>query len=147
MTASAANDHPTGAPDDFAARYASVWNEPDAASRSDQIRALWSEDAVHVLNPPEESRSAADALGMTSSFEARGHAALERRVTRAYEQFVAPGEYVFRASAGAVRLRDVVKLGWEMVRTADGAVVAVGTEFLVVGGDDRARLDYQFIEA
>jgi hypothetical protein len=132
---------------DFADRYAAVWNEPDSERRRARIRDLWSEDAVHILHPPEEVRKAAGTLGMTSSFEARGRTALDLRVTRAYEEFVAPGEYVFRARGNAVRLQDVIKLGWEMVRTSDGAVVAAGTEFLVMGGDDKARLDYQFIEA
>lgn len=66
-------------------------------------------------------------------------------MTRSYEQFIAPGEFVFRARDNAARLDDVVKFSWEMVRTNDGEVSGVGLEVLVLD-DDRIRVDYQFIE-
>jgi len=84
---------------------------------------------------------------MTAVFESRGHAELEQRAHTAYEQFIAAGEYRFRSSANAARLRDVLTFNWEMVATASGEVAAVGREFVVLAGDGRIRLDYQFIES
>jgi hypothetical protein len=68
-------------------------------------------------------------------------------VTRSYEDFVAPGEFSFRPRDNAARLDDVVKFNWEMVRTSDGEVAAVGLEVLVLDDDGRIRIDHQFIEA
>jgi hypothetical protein len=93
-------------------------------------------------------RQAAEGLGFDRFvLEARGHDALESRVTRAYEEFVAPGTFVFRSRGDADRLHDVVKFRWEMVSRDSGDVAAVGLEFLVLGPDGRIVSDYQFIEA
>jgi hypothetical protein len=129
--------------------YVAVWNEPDAGRRAAAVRALWSDDAVHVLQPPQEIRQAAAGLGFDRLvLEARGHDALERRVRRAYEEFVAPGTYSFRARGDADRLRDLVKFRWEMVPVgAPGDVAAVGLEVLLLGPDGRIVSDFQFIEA
>ncbi|UJW28525.1 hypothetical protein L3Q67_24970 [Saccharothrix sp. AJ9571] len=127
-------------------RYVSVWNEPDATVRRDTIRELWAEDAAHVLQPPQDIRQAAEGLGFAATtLEARGHAALEFRVTRAHEEFVAPGAFVFRSRHNADRLHDLVKFNWEMV-SPDGEVAGVGLEILVLDRDGRIRTDYQFIE-
>ncbi|MFD1934951.1 MULTISPECIES: hypothetical protein [Nonomuraea] len=70
---------------------------------------MWAEDGEHVLQPPQEIRQVAAALGFDSStLEARGYDAIETRVARSYERFVATGEFTFRARSDAVRLRDVV---------------------------------------
>lgn len=129
-------------------RYVAVWSEPDPERRRAAIRGLWSTDGVHVLQPPQEMRQAAQGLGFDRFvLEARGHDALESRVTRAYEEFVAPGTFVFRSRGDADRLHDVVKFRWEMVSRDRGDVAAVGLEFLVLGPDGRIVSDYQFIEA
>lgn len=129
-------------------RYVAVWGESDAVRRRDAIRELWTDDAVHVLKPPEEMRAAGAALGFDGFvLEARGHGALEARVARAYEEFVASGTYVFRALGEADRLRDVVKFRWEMVPRAGGDAAGTGLEVLLVGADGRITHDYQFIEA
>jgi hypothetical protein len=133
-------------PADLAERYVAVWNEADPERRRDGIRNLWSEDGAQVLEPPQEVRDAGAALGMTATFEARGHDALEDRVSRAYHEFVEPGEFTFRARGNASSLGDLVKFNWEMVRTEDGEEAAVGLEILQVDGDGRIVLDYQFIE-
>jgi len=125
--------------------YVAIWNEADAARRHAAVAELWTEDAVHVFRPPQEVIDAAAALDVTALFQARGHGELEARVTRAYEQFVAPEQFSFRLRGGAARLGDVVKFNWEMV-SPDGEVVGVGLEFLVLDADGRIRLDYQFIE-
>jgi hypothetical protein len=128
--------------------YVAVWNEPDAGRRAAAVRALWSDDAVHVLQPPQEIRQAAAGLGFDRLvLEARGHDALELRVTRAYEEFVAPGTFAFRARGDADRLHDLVKFRWEMVPCgAPGDVAAVGLEILLLGADGRIVSDFQFIE-
>jgi hypothetical protein len=126
-------------------RYTSVWNEPDAERRRQLIGELWAEDGVQVLQPPEAVVATASALGVTPTFEVRGHAAIENRITRAYEDFVAPCKHVFRTRPDAVALAGVVKFHWDMVSLADGEPVGGGLEFLVLDGGGRIRTDYQFI--
>ncbi|MFJ9605190.1 hypothetical protein ACIRS1_02385 [Kitasatospora sp. NPDC101176] len=130
---------------DIADRYAAVWTEADPQRRREAIAALWAPEAVHLLHPPVEVREAAARVGFDDPvLEARGHAELEVRVTRAYQEFVAPGEFTFRARKDALRLRDVVTFGWEMAPSAGGEAVGGGLEFVVVGADGRITADYQF---
>jgi hypothetical protein len=130
----------------LADRYIALWNEPDAGLRRKALEELWSDDGLHVLQPPQDMREQAAGLGFTEvKLEARGHDALEYRVTRAYEEFIAPGEYAFRARGDAEQLRDVVRFTWEMVPAQGGEALGGGTEFLVLGEDGRIVTDYQFI--
>jgi hypothetical protein len=78
-------------PKELADRYVAVWIEPDAERRRKGITQLRAEDGVHILEPPQEVRETAATLGMTPTLKARGHDALEVRVTRSYQQFIAPG--------------------------------------------------------
>jgi hypothetical protein len=126
-------------------RYVAVWNEPDAERRRQGIGELWSEDAVQVLDPPQEAREAATSLAIRPIFEARGHAELEARVASAYEEFVASGGNSFRPADEGARVADVVTFRWEMV-SADGEIAGAGLEFVVLGADGRIRTDYQFID-
>ncbi|QXE38836.1 hypothetical protein KQY30_02005 [Streptomyces sp. GMY02] len=124
-----------------------MWNEPDAGRRRAAIQELWCADAVHVLQPPEEILRTAQGLGFDRLvLEARGHRALEFRVTRAYEEFVAPGTFVFRSRGNTDRLHDIVKFNWEMVPRDGGEAVGVGLEILVLDAEGRIVSDYQFIE-
>ena len=134
--------------DELADRYVALWNEPDPDLRRAAIAELWTEDGVHILQPPEEMRdiAARPGIALTARLEARGHAALETRAESAYEAFVAPGQFNFRRRDDAERLADVVKFRWEMV-SHDGQVAGVGLEFLVLAPDGRIRCDYQFIES
>jgi hypothetical protein len=132
-------------PIELADRYVAVWNEASPEVRRATVGALWAEDGVHSLQPPEEVVRAGENLDVTAVFQARGHDELTARVGRAYEEFVASGAMVFRRRGDVARVHDVVKFGWEGV--ADGQVVASGTDFLVLGADGRIRADYQFIEA
>jgi hypothetical protein len=127
-------------------RYVAVWTERDPDRRQAMVAELWAPDGEHVLVPPQEVRQAA-GMKMSSVFEVRGHRELDARVTDAYERFIASGEYDFRRRDDAERLRDVVKFGWEMVSTEDGAVAGAGLEFLVIDAHGRIRSDYQFIES
>jgi hypothetical protein len=135
-------------PAELADRYVAVWNEPDPDRRSAAVAGLWTEDGAHILQPPEEIAeiAARPGTGLTARLEAVGHAALEARVTSAYEEFIAPGEFSFRRRDDVERLADVVKFRWEMV-SKDGEVAGVGLEFLVLAHDGRIRRDFQFIEA
>src|SRR4051794_5513054 len=109
-------------------RYVALWNEPDPAIRSEQVRTLWREDGRHLLQAPIEIRERAEALGFPqAALEVRGHEALEVRVSRAYAEFVAPGDFRFRGRGAPMRVGESLRLGWEMIDRA-GAVVGAGTE-------------------
>jgi hypothetical protein len=124
-----------------------MWNEEDPDARNAAVRELWADDGAQVLQPPEEMLSEARRIGFINPvLEARGHDALEARVTRAYEEFVGSGEFRFRPRGGAAQIGDVVKFGWEMVPAAGGDVAAIGLEFVLLDAQGRIRRDYQFIE-
>lgn len=132
-------------PERIVQRYVAVWTEPDPSTRRKAIEQLWTEDGVHVLHAPAEIVGAAAALGFAHvPLEARGYDELESRIARAYDQFVAPGEYTFRASEQPVRLHDVVKFRWEMVPVGGGEAVAGGLDVFVLDETGRVRSDFQF---
>jgi hypothetical protein len=131
---------------DLANRYVAVWNEPDADARRKAIEELWTEDGVHLLEPPEEIVKRATEIGVTAHLEARGHDELVRRVTRAYDEFVAPGQYEFVPHGEPATLRDLVKLRWAMVPAGGGEALAIGIDLLLLAPDGRILTDYQFIE-
>jgi len=134
-------------PKNLAERYVGLWNEPDPDVRRMIIRGLWAPAGEHVLDPPQELRQPAHALGFEApTLEIRGYAAMETRAARAYEEFVAPGQYVFRLRDNAARLRNILKFNWEMVSTATGEVAGVGLEVLVLDERGRITTDYQFVE-
>ncbi|MFF0340586.1 hypothetical protein [Kribbella sp. NPDC004875] len=132
--------------EELAKRYVAVWNEPDAEARRTAVAGLWADDGVHLLEPPEEIVKRAGEIGVTATLEARGHAELVRRVTRAYDEFVAPGQYEFVPHGEATGLRDLVKLRWAMVPAGGGEALAIGIDLLLLGPDGRIVTDYQFIE-
>jgi hypothetical protein len=128
-------------------RYVALWNEPDSERRGATVRALWTEDGGQILDPPQEIREQAAALGFFGPvLEARGHAALEQRAAVAYEQFVAPGGFAFRPRGTAVQLGDVLKFEWEYAPLDGSAATGGGTEFVLLASDGRIRTDYQFID-
>lgn len=134
-----------GNPIELADRYVAVWNEPSPQARRAAVGELWTEDGVHLLQPPADAVKAAENLDLTAVFQARGHDELTARVDRAYEEFVAPGTMVFRRRGDVARVHDVVRLSWDAV--SGGEVVGGGTDFLVLDADGRIRADYQFIDA
>ena len=91
-------------PNELAERYTAVWMEPDGDRRRKAIADLWSEDAIHVLQPTQEVYAAAAERAVNPTWQVRGHDELEARVTSAYEDFVATGQMSFRARDGAKRL-------------------------------------------
>jgi hypothetical protein len=134
-------------PQELVRRYVAVWNEPDAELRRKAIHHLWAEDGAHILQPPQEIRRAAAELGFPSTtLQARGHDELEVRVTRAYQEFVAPGEFTFQPRDNADRLGNIVKFNWEMIPTGGREAAGAGLEILILDEDGRIKTDYQFIE-
>jgi hypothetical protein len=127
-------------------RYIALWNEPDPDRRREMIAGLWTEDGSQILQPPEEIREVAarPGIGMTAILEARGYAEIEARAATAYEKWVGSEGLSFRRRDDVERLHDVVKFHWEAV-TADGEVVAVGLNFLVLAADGRIQRDYTFV--
>jgi hypothetical protein len=124
-------------PQDLADRYVTQWTEADAAQRR--------EDGAHVLQPPAAIREIAAGLGFDhQTLEARGHDAIEVRVTRSYEDFVEKQGITFRSRQDAVRLGDLVRFGWDAVSVETGDVRGGGLEILVLDDDGRIRTDYMF---
>jgi len=115
--------------DELAERYVAVWNEPDAEARRRRIAGLWIEDGLHC----------------TPSMEARGHAALERRIIGAWEKWVKGAGHSFRYAGDADSHHGGMKFHWEM-RSPDDTLVSLGFDFLLIGADGRIAADYQFIE-
>lgn len=128
-------------------RYVAMWNEPDADTRHRLVRELWAANGTHVLEtPPEAIRDAARDLGLPApALVARGHDELDRRVDRAYEDFVAPGVHEFRSGGDANRVGELVTFTWQMVATADGTVAGQGRSVLVLDTDGRIRRDHQWV--
>lgn len=117
-------------PNDFARRYIAMWNEPDAELRRRAIAELFAPDSVHY----------------TPTQEARGHAQLEARVTAAYQKWVEPGMYAFRAAPNANGHHNAVRFNWEMVALPSGEVVSVGFDFIVLDQEGLIRSDHQFVD-
>jgi hypothetical protein len=127
-------------------RYLAMWNEPDVEARRRLVRSVFSEQAVHRVQGPEEIRVVARALGFpTVTLEVRGYDELDFRVGQAYREFVAPGTFTFRARDDGARLGQVVKFGWAMVGT-DGAVAGTGSDVVVLDDDGRVLTDHQFVD-
>ena len=140
-------DDPTLDTFELVDRYVAVWNEPDAETRHRLVRELWAAGGTHVLEtPPEAIRDAARALGLPApALVARGYDELDRRVDRAYQDFVAPGVYEFRSGGDAHRVGELVTFTWQMVATADGTVVGGGRSVLVLDTDGRIGRDHQWV--
>jgi hypothetical protein len=138
--------HPTIDPDDFAARYLALWHEPDTAARRAAIRELWTDDGGQLVEPPEAVREVAKAAGFPPPpLAVHGYDELEARVTHAYEQFIAPGQYRFQAAGRPARLEAVFTVHWEMVPLGGGNIAASGYDVFLLTPDNRIQTSYQFI--
>lgn len=116
---------------DFAARYVSLWNEPDRVVRRKAIEELWAPDGANY----------------TPSTQAIGYDALEARVTSSYDTYIAPGKYYFRSHLPPAGHHSVVKVTWAMVTIPEEEVASIGVEFLVLDNQGRIASDHQFIIA
>lgn len=134
------------AADELADRYVALWNEPDADRRRRTIAALWTQDARHVVQPPQEIRAIAaqPGIGLTATLQARGHREIEARVASAHDHWVGSEGVRFRRSDDAEQLGDVLKFGWEALDT-DGARFAGGLHVLLLAADGRVERDYTFV--
>ncbi|MFQ6398638.1 hypothetical protein ACLMAJ_35025 [Nocardia sp. KC 131] len=132
----------------FAQRYMTQWNESDPQIRRKLIQENWAPFGVQTLvDPPAEIRESASQLNFAvPALEVRGHEALDARVTRAYEMFVEPGEYVFEVGAATRLPAGLVGLGWSMVSRVDGSIAGGGYEVIGLDADGRIVTDHQFIE-
>lgn len=135
---------------DFTRRWFELWTDADPHTRSRRVAELWATNGAQVLvDPPQAMRAAATELAFpVPRLEVRGHDEIDRRVTRAYELFIEPGEYTFKATGDgdAVLLAPaLVGLAWEMVTVADGTVAGSGYDVLVLDDDGRILLDHQHI--
>jgi hypothetical protein len=129
-------------------RYVAQWNEPDPERRARLIRQVWAVDGVQVLvNPPQEIRDSAAYHAIAfPPLEVRGHDALDARVGRAYELFVAPGRYVFELDGEPIRQQGAAtSFAWVMRDLADGTVAGSGFDVLTFCADARIRTDHQFV--
>jgi hypothetical protein len=129
-------------------RYLAQWNEPDPDRRAGLIRQVWAADAVQVLvNPPEAIREGAAHYGIAAPpLVVRGHDAFDARVGRAYEMFIAPGQYVFELLGEPVRQAGAaVSFTWVMRDRADGSTAGSGFDVLTFDADARIRTDHQFV--
>jgi hypothetical protein len=132
----------------LAEQYVALWNEPSSEARRAAIERLWAVDGAQVLEPPEAIREEAARLGFpNATLTARGHDELEARVTRAYEEFVAPGAIRFAPREPPRLLGDLLTFGWQTVGAADGAPAGGGgVEVVVLAADGRIATDYQLID-
>jgi hypothetical protein len=112
----------------FVSRYTAVWNEPDAAVRRKTINELWAEDGAEH----------------TDENSYRGHDAIEARVLAAYEEFVAPGEFVFVAADNAAGHHNALRFTTHMVPADGGDPAWTGTVFVLFDDEGRISQDYQF---
>ncbi|MGW0250439.1 hypothetical protein ACWDYH_27800 [Nocardia goodfellowii] len=130
----------------FADRYVAMWNEPDNQLRHKLIHELWAADGMQSLvDPPEAMREALAELAFPiPPVQVRGHEALERRITRAYEMFVLPGHRFVSRGPATQLSTGLVGLGWDML-AADGTVAGGGYDVIAFDEQGRIRLDSQYI--
>ena len=129
-------------------RWVAQWNEPSPGERRRLIGDVWAEDGYQIMvNPPQGIRETAERYGVpVPPVEIRGYDAICARVTRAYEMFIADGEYVFEQQGEAVRRAGAaVALTWVMRSRASGSIAGSGLEVLTFGPAGRVRTDHQFV--
>lgn len=117
-------------PNEFALRYIGLWNEPDAELRRKAITDLFAPHAVHY----------------TPTQEVHGHDELQERVTTAYEKWVKPGVFAFRAVRGAGGHHNAVRFNWEMYRVEDGSADSRGFDFITLDEQGLIVTDHQFVD-
>ncbi|NUS12757.1 MAG: nuclear transport factor 2 family protein [Streptomyces sp.] len=119
----------TGA-DRIVQKYLAVWREPDADARRRAVAGLWAPDGVEFV---EGARF-------------RGHEELAERVGRAYELFVASGDYRVTDENHVTVHDDIVVLTIQLTHAKgprSGEVAWAARVFLLLDEDGRIRQDYQ----
>jgi len=108
-------------------RVVAMWNEPEPQARRNHIATLWHGDGAHV----NVQRTHA------------GHAAIEAEAARVYAMCGARGQR-FRCPGRIDGHHDAVRMDWELVGADGSAVLAAGTNLLLLGADGRVQRDLQF---
>jgi hypothetical protein len=116
---------------DLIARYVALWNEPVAATRAAEIRALWAPEGQHFYR---------DQI-------VTGYRALEERVAGSVAKNVVSANNRFRDRKDARQTHNGVAFTWEMVPAGGAEVLAVGLQVLLLDPAGRIAADYQFILA
>jgi hypothetical protein len=111
----------------IARRYLDVWSEADPASRRAAIGGLWAADGAEFID---------------GGTQFHGHFELEARVTGAYQEFVASGQYAVTGADDVARHGDIVTFTVQLT-APDGEVGWAARVFLLLGRDGRIREDYQ----
>ncbi|WP_225732041.1 MULTISPECIES: hypothetical protein [unclassified Nocardia] len=111
--------------DRIVARYVEVWNEPDAGARRALVEQLWTPDGVEFVD---------------GGVQFRGYAELTNRVTEAYLQFVATGDFTVVGAGDVTVHDDIVTFTSQLV--ADGDAAWAARVFLLLDEDGRIREDY-----
>jgi SnoaL-like domain len=99
--------------------YLAMWNEPDAARRSELIARAWTPDGSYV-----------DPM-----LAAEGHPALSEMVARVHEQF--PG-YRFTRTSGIDEHNGLVRFAWEL-GDGNGTVAVAGLDVGELADDGKLR--------
>jgi hypothetical protein len=108
-------------------QYVAVWNEPDTEMRRRRIATVWVPNGTTCYR----------------LLDARGHEAIEARVTGSWDRWVREGKFIFCALK-AVRCQQAIRLNFAMLATNSGKVEANGLSYLLVDQNDRIVHDYQF---
>jgi hypothetical protein len=108
-------------------RYVAVWNEADAQSRRTAIGRLWEPDGVEYVE---------------GGIQFRGHEELDRRIARAYDEFVGSGNYQATMADDASRHDDIIAFTVQL-STSEGEVAWAARVFVILGETGRIREDYQ----
>lgn len=133
--------------DEFQKHYVEMWNSVDDGRRSELIDLLFTSDTVHRLQPPTEMLEQARSLGFANpTLDVVGIRDMHFRVDRAVQEFIAPGNYAFRAVGRPHTVGDAVKVMWEMYDLSTGKAVGGGTDIFLIDGSGRITRSYQFIE-
>jgi SnoaL-like domain len=97
--------------------YVAMWNETDTARRAELVRTAWRPDGCYT----------------DPQFTAVGHAALERMIATAQQQF---HDHHLRLASGLDIHHDEARFSWEVI-AADGAPALTGIDFGSFAADGR----------
>jgi hypothetical protein len=108
-------------------RWVRVWHEPDPDARRKAVAELWTEDATELV----------------SSTTFHGHDALTERVGGAYQEFVAPGEYVFVSAGDVAGHHDMIVFTCHMLPAGGDEILWQARVVLQLAPDGRIRREDQ----
>jgi hypothetical protein len=116
-------------PNEFAKRYAALWNQPDATERRRAIEAMWGPSGVHF----------------TPSIAAMDIDAIDQRISSAHKKWVAEEGCTFASANNAQHHHGGLRFNWHMMRGEK--IVSIGFDFILLDETDRILSDHQFVDA